>query len=293
MATYYLNADTGVDSGAGGSGAPWLTLAYAYSHSTGGDTLYFQNSTATYTFSNQTLANRTITGQSATGVVLDGGGAVVGWALQGTVTINNITVQNITKFGNQWRAVLSVSGSEVILTVNGCIFHNIETFRSDYGDGVIGSSYAQGRFNVTINGCLFYDIKLNSSGVAGAVFGFRVMNNTVASSFSVTNCTVCVTAVAPNKLLGMFNFFDAGGNTTLPTVTVKNTILSNQSGLTLKYEGNTIWYTLSVTYSDLYLLTSAPTGTGVITSDPLFVDPTNSNFRLRPTSPCIDTGTLV
>jgi hypothetical protein len=31
----------------------------------------------------------------------------------------------------------------------------------------------------------------------------------------------------------------------------------------------------------------------VITTDPLFVDAANSNFNLRPTSPCIDTGVII
>jgi hypothetical protein len=42
-----------------------------------------------------------------------------------------------------------------------------------------------------------------------------------------------------------------------------------------------------------YNCTAVPTGTGNITTDPLFVDLTNSNFNLRPTSPCIDGGVLI
>ena len=49
----------------------------------------------------------------------------------------------------------------------------------------------------------------------------------------------------------------------------------------------------TATYTDFYQVTSAPSGIGNITSDPLFVDAANGNFNLRPASPCIDTGTLI
>ena len=70
MATYYLNADTGNNTtGTGTSALPWLTIAKAVTSSTTGDTIYCQNSTATYSWVLQDfVSGRTVTGQSAAGV---------------------------------------------------------------------------------------------------------------------------------------------------------------------------------------------------------------------------------
>jgi hypothetical protein len=73
-------------------------------------------------------------------------------------------------------------------------------------------------------------------------------------------------------------------------VTCKNSIFVNATGISFPAytSGNGI-----TSYSCFYSFSTTPTGTGNITSDPLFVDPSNSNFNLRATSPCIATGTLV
>ena len=58
------------------------------------------------------------------------------------------------------------------------------------------------------------------------------------------------------------------------------TIASGSTGLT--YENNCA-----------YNMSGVPTGSNNITSDPLFIDFAGGNYNLRPTSPCIDTGTIV
>jgi hypothetical protein len=82
-------------------------------------------------------------------------------------------------------------------------------------------------------------------------------------------------------------------------VNFKNSIIYNSTGsvFDLVLNTNNI-LSFTTTYSDYFNISdpNSPTiisGTGVITSDPLFIDPANNNYNLSPSSPCIDAGTLI
>ena len=79
------------------------------------------------------------------------------------------------------------------------------------------------------------------------------------------------------------------------TASVTNSIITNAGGSCLYSHANNLATTLVASYSNLHDCDGGPTSNATaagtcIDSDPLFVDPDNHDFRLQPTSPCIDAG---
>ena len=272
MATYYI-ATTGNDTtGNGSSGNPWATLSKAYSSSTGGDTI--ECAAGTYTFATASMSTaRTLRAASNVAVIFDGASADRYWGLGGNWTFTGITFQNISQTNSSNYPIfgyLNTSGSGTATFTN-CIFKSL-IVRSDnaaYG-GVMGTFANSGAFVLT--SCLMFNI----TPVSGYAFGklFARDNLTV----TLTGCVIAFVSLSEN--------FRLIGDSTV-TLTIKNTIIYNGTAKILTGA------TATATYSDFYSITSAPTGTGVITSDPLFIDAAAGNFRLRPTSPCLNTGSAV
>jgi len=298
--TYYISADTGVDTGAGGSGAPWLTIAYAYDHSTIGDTLYLQNSTAHFAWVTDTITNRTLTGQSAEGCIIDASNTNVVW----TITGGDITVNTVTFTG----ALTSAYAIFVIASLNTFIFNNVIfrdlTFTSTPASaGMFGNSNGATPFGtLTFNNCVFDTCYCNS--IANS--GFVCCRSATTSTFvNVIGCSIYL----PVPVAGKYNpecFSTGSPGYGAQNYLVKNTVFENVGGGTFNTESTLCYYntTYTLTYSCRHNTgiggnmpsypASQPTSVvGTITSDPLFVDALNRNFNLRPTSPCIDTGILL
>lgn len=276
MATYYINADTGVNSGAGGSGAPWLTLAYAIAHSSAGDTIVCQKSTAAFAWVQQTIADRIITTTALGDAIFDGAGAGFYWFCSGILTLNNLWFRNA--LGANY-VPFFIPSDTLTMTFTGCRFSNLTTSNLSYG-ALIGEAGGATLGTFTFTNCEIYDFKRNSGVISySSMFG-------ACLSLTLNNCTAYLTATG-NANVGYLFAYMAG-----MTITVKNLIVHNASGATVSLKSGT-GATATYSYSDFYLITSSPSGTGVITSDPLFIDAPNGNFNLRPTSPCIDAGEIV
>jgi len=302
MAQYFLNADSGVDTGAGGSDAPWLTLAYAYDNSSAGDTLYCQNSTATYAWVTDTIASRTITGQSATGVVFDGGATGVMWSISGTIVLKYITFQNVSKTGaGTWYSPFLGVATHTF-TVTGCVFKDIDNYTTINGSGIIyanSSAYGGQIATTTFTSCIFDNV-LSTTGITGYEQGiFNLKSPPGASTLSLYNCVINQT-----ESTGLpDNIFVATGNGSKWSMFFQNNIFYNSTGVTVKlcnsYGGanpnipvlldhNTYYTNYSMSDTDYDV-----TNTNNITTDPKFVDVGSSDFRLQQDSPCIDTGTVI
>lgn len=272
MSTYYISPTGNDTTGNGSLANPWLTLNKAYTSSAAGDTI--QCAAGTYTFVTATMSTgRTL--QAATGatVVFDGGAADVNWKIGGNWTITGIKFQNIAESNTVFYPIIgytNVSGVAGTCTFTDCTFTNL-TVRSDTASycSVLGTFANSGAF--VCNTCLFYNIKPVAGGVYGKLFTRDDLTVTL------NGCTIAFVSLTDN-----FNWIGDG----VVTLIIKNTIIYNGSGKTVTGAAAT------ATYSDIYGITSPPTlGAGCITSDPLFVDAANANFRLRPTSPCLNTGT--
>lgn len=288
MATYYINADTGSDStGTGTALLPWKTIQYGYTHSTNGDTLILQKATAYYTppgavtWGANGLSSRYVS-------AAEFGDAYVGnvsgdylWSLTGTYTFTNIIFKNIlTTTADGWQAgwiaavEVGANSSHSYFTFTNCKFENI-VLGNTYPNyiGIIGGTY-YGYAHITFNRCVFSSMGnylFSNGGHSGNEFTFN-------------NCTIYYTTAAAGYVM-----FSGIGSM---VVTSKNSIFVSSTPIALKPAIVTIWTTSYSCYNGSW--TSLPTlGTGDITGDPLFVDPANNNFNLRPTSPCINTGTLI
>ena len=275
MATYYLNADTGNDStGAGTAVSPWLTIAKALTAVSAGDTIFLQNSVAKFTWATAIIPSITIQGQSTTGCILDGAAAAITWTVNSTPTFSNLTFQNAS--GSSLTIFIGANSGTTRSTFNYCIFTNI-TLPND-GLGV--------ETNFTFNYCLFYGLTCVSSTQKCLLF----YGNESGSGDTIffVGCTFYTSATGSAQFTHIIN-----GSAGSAVVTVRSCIFVNAGANMTAFMGSGA--TASATYSDFFgngIGTSITIGTGCIAVDPLFIDPTNGNFNLQPTSPCIQTGSL-
>jgi hypothetical protein len=262
MATYYINADTGNDTtGDGSQFNPWLTLSKANSSSASGDTIFCQNSTNTYLFQTLTIVGKNIIGQSTNGVIFDGGSQNVGWSFNTTSSqVKNITVQNIIRTGSYNR----IFNFNVDSTFTGCVFREFSC-----------ENIFSGGANITIELSLFYDFQGTLFFVGANNQNFNFYNNTVI--YERTN-TLVTNFVSPQSNVNAYFI---------------NNIFAN-------YQANTIDFTrasviINGTNNCLYgPFIDYPThSSNLINTDPLFIDYSVRNYNLSPSSPCIDTGTLI
>ncbi len=296
MATVYISP-TGSNSNSGTYASPWLTLAYAYTNTTTSDTIYFMN--GTHTWLSATMTSRTFQGESPTLTIVSAGSYTgnIRWLLTNltindmTFTYNGITGTTNCIFGG------SVVGGVSTYTLNRCILHDLVTWedaaRIDLGSGaVFGSAYSSNSTDaVTLNSCLVYDIRRTSTCTNGYIF-VGTTSGAQAGSVTCFNTTFAFTATGTSALT---RFIYSYNSAAIPTVTLTNCILRNGGGGTMTFYLNSYGAapTYTVTYCDNYLMSGVPAGTGNITTDPLFIDPNNGNFKLRPLSPALETGTLI
>jgi hypothetical protein len=285
MATYYINADSGNDStGSGTAVAPWKTLSKANTSATNGDTIIFQAAVAHYTWATITLnTGMTLTGPTPTaagfGAILDGAATVVAFAFQ-QGTFNNLRFTNVAQ-STASALFNSVAGYTSIF--NFCQFDNMSYFVAVAGTATM--FYSSGIAGFAFNFCSFYNISVNAVSTGSNTGPFR--GNNGIFTVTMTGCSwyfqsghgmscfdwsgafayTMVNCIFQNAGTAFTTWIHFSGPATVPTYSCfKN--LSGLSGLTL-------------------------TGTGTITSDPLFVNPVSGNLNLQPTSPCIGAGTMI
>jgi len=290
MTTYYLNADTGVDSGAGDAAHPWKTIVYAIAHSVALDTLYCQNSAATFDFRTATITNRNIIGQSVSGVVFDGANGFYRWSCTEVINITNIWFKNISlQTGTAWSTCIIGYTSTATITISNCRFNNC--YGRVYGSdgGLIGSIGGPAIVaNLTISTCIFDDPKIYIGTGNADLFA---MKYAAAGSIFNFNNNVIIIRTASQQPLYLFAF--PNGNVAL---TIKNSIFRNLQASIAIGDINTnlgIYTVYNSDFNGTFTDGVTVSKTSCITTDPLFVDENNGNFNLRPTSPCIDTGTII
>ena len=123
--------------------------------------------------------------------------------------------------------------------------------------------------NATIGNCIF---NYNNARVGGGGFALVAGN-----SMDLVNCTFYRNSASQNDHYSIISFGD---------LNILNCIVSRGA---LVDRVNNKFYSINSTYSLIQEVTVVG-GTGNIVSNPLFVDPENSNFRLEAESPAINAG---
>jgi hypothetical protein len=302
MATYYLNADTGNDStGTGTALLPWKTISKAHTSASSGDTIVCQDSTAHYTWANQTFSKAlTIVGQQndASGAIFDGAAGNIKWSIGANLTLSKLTFEDMT-CGTSWPGLpFDITTSSVAVDVSQCKFKDM-TIGGRNGfqqHGLFGGSTAVSGVTFKFERNLVLPTiqsSLAGLGFGGILFNFRSFTS---STFTIRNNTISIGEFSGDAEIDeVFNFASASGS----TLDLRNNIIysvennavslvTNNTTLASYQFTNNCYYTTGSAYTNV-----PSTSTNNITSDPLFVDVANNNYNLRPTSPCIDTGVLI
>jgi hypothetical protein len=285
MATYYINADTGNDiTGDGSQGNPWLTPGKGFAEAaSSGDIIFCQNSTAFFTWPTLTV-NKEVTfeGESATNVIFSAGNTLRTFNCNTAVTsiFKNITfselLANTVQTGG-WD--IETVGAQV--NFYNCIFKNnsIQNTRC----GIIWFRNNGDNSPVNFTSCLFYD---NIGNGNSSIIGNGAQISFGGSFLNFYNTVIDFNGPTGSELAALITSY---GGTSITTTYTNSIVVNNQT--------NTVDLSSTsrpASYSCFYgLFSSAPTGTGVITTNPLFIDPANRNYNLSPSSPCIDAGTLI
>ena len=283
MTTRYLNADTGVDTGAGGVGAPWKTISYALTHCTTGDTLYLESATAKYSLSYNEmyqipgLSDLTYLGQSNQNVEIDLPTAqTVIWAgAAGALSMKFDNIKFVKDNGyNNFGCFQPLAPA--VSTFDHCRF---------IGDALTGAAcwfgaflnYAGLQTHITVKNSIFYNDLVAWNSVFKGAYSTELLN---ISFF--------------NNVFYNMTYFIHTGNKYFQA-TLKNNIIHTLGAFEDGWTGAWAYNPLNLAeYNDFYNVTyNAPSGTGNINADPLFKDLANYNFGLRPTSPCFDTGITI
>jgi len=295
MASTYYISPTGDNGNDGSESTPWETMAYAYTNSSEGDTIYCQ--AGTHTWVDQIFTTgRTIQGAGKTLTFFDAGGPsatfdpTAQWYCTNMV-INDITFQNngrqVNSSGSVVYALFAKTATGDIGVFNRCIFKDMVLADSpstsiNAAGGIIGCAYNNGLIvTVELNSCIFYDNTIASGYSTGTVFAGR--------KYSSINNNLYVTA---NKCT--FHFNGTGGTGInficyqVTESTFNNCILLNETGLIVNsgvYDGD-VYYN----NCDLVSITDGvfATRSDCITDDPEFVDGANGDYRLRQDSPNLD-----
>lgn len=309
MTTYYISPTGNDTTGNGSSATPWLTLAKANAASANGDTIILKAGTYTWTAANYAMGfARTYEGVDATTVILDAGGAQITMAMGAAnvnTTVKNIVFQNAVQTNtgtNNVPAIFDINtGTTGLLTIQNCTFNNTLYIQDyDYYNGGLlgGSNGAASKGSITITGCLFNDVRGPTTLNSGPNHrgGLLNIDNTTAEIKTITlaNNTFIFASSGTNLIDHIIGVGYSGASTT--TLILTNNIFYNSTGSSIPFIANVLTGITRNTSYNCYngAYTNKPTspGTGDITSDPLFVDAPTGNFALRPTSPCLDTGTL-
>jgi len=299
MADIYFDLTSGDDTTGNGSLAtPYKTLNKAVTMAAAsGDTLILKNGTHTITADTVTNINKSVTitseSRNASLCIIDGD-ETYNYALTVSANTLNINLTNIT-----FKDIIlpSSNGILYIASRSGCNFNVLNCiFKNIFVTSVlIGSVTTTGTNNITtVSNCLFEEIEQSTtnSKIFGAgtgtlenqdLYTFNFYQNTLINNSNLFNNIFYIRYNTLNFKNNIF-YFNIASAINIVSITVAK-------GPTNFY--NTCYYNAGAGTLKLISAGSVDIDQNNITSNPLFVDVANGDYRLRPSSPCIDTGTVL
>jgi hypothetical protein len=304
MTTYYISPTGDDEIGDGSSGNPWATITGAVNGSSADDTIICQDGIYTHADNFRVdIGDRDVQAENNGLAIFDHNNVVIYeygvssfvWKFSGTSIITGIKFYRIPiRKYNYGNANIIEGASSSNITVNLCEFNQCGANAiSNVGGGIISNNGASGcTFNITNN--LFYKNynPLTNVEYANAGTAFNFITSGTLNTITFTGNTFYFTT-KPASASYEFTYFCGGDRETWSSYIMKNNIFYRDGDALTDFRktGNDAWdFDNNCNYGGW---TDVPSGTGNITSDPLFVDVENENLNLRPSSPCIDTGTLI
>lgn len=294
MAEYYIAPSWDDSTGDGSQGNPWRNFVYAVDNSDTTDTIRVMQGTNTQTVwrTNEPipLSNRKVKWVSWNpwDTILDFSTNPVDWIQswwpESDGEISSIMFQNNTTI----RPFIAVYQSPI----KNCVFK--EFICPADSSTTAARAWLINNCNCTISWCVFWNMRRNTTWVASGIFTIRWVGRTTTTK--VENCVVYLDGNNPAGSLTM-DYIIAVREDNWYTIWVelKNCIVQLEDGNSLlrdySYTHIGMGYT-TTQYSCARNVIYNDWEEWVITDDPLFVDADNGNFRLRPDSPCIWTGSL-
>jgi len=285
MATFYIDPN-GDDTDDGSIGSPWKNFIYAVLNSDTSDTIIVNEGTNVQTvgFDNESIDGRTIISENNNPklTILDFGNVIFKRFRSGNQgSMSGITFLKLTTDSQNQNNFQDFNA----LYVNNCIFKDCIGAKDSSSAG--GRSGLFNNSNTTLNNCVINSFTFLNQGNTGAIIGIK------SSGFvtNLNNCTIYLTDVLRDSSIIIDTLFAIEED---GVVNIKNCIIQFKDGLTLndgyKIESDTA--VVNTTYSCLRNVSYTGGETGTITTDPLFVDPDNGFFELKPASLAIGTGTI-